>query len=600
MRIAAYLLALFVSMMSLNARAVEPCDVPMDHCFGYTSTTSHFACNYCPQYSGNCVWWAASKRPDIAAVISGSGWNGGEWYDKLKNLGFSVGPIPEDGAIADFSNHHHVAYVEKANDDGSFRVSEMDATGKLGSGKLNATYSPNGDGTYNRNGSGRWTLNGFIYAKDSPTVLIPKGERNVFSVGSYLFRGSDICPNASEWRKITDSSQSDFWITEAVTRDETCQGITDTIERTLRSGEEHDGSVKTDDIVTEESNRSAIASWWSQVVSYIKAILWIGPTQAAEFSVQKALAVSRSGTVYSIAGTNREILILTDGPGMNGDKAIDPESGYESDPSESFDPGLVPSNEKKLPDIGISDQWFERSSGNKHDTVNFGDTLCPTVSVKSKGDADAPSDVKVSFYLSKGSQEDRSPRRFGSETIKRKDMKSGKSKTLTHCVKYGSDDYPPYPGRFNFVAVANSNNAFKESKTSNNKSVAYPFVIVENARLVIRFRFLNEIVPGQGVSAAVTIQNVGTPFGQDFVYTQYRIQGPEYGSDPVIVGIDQTRRGHLRTGDVANEEFSFVAPTKPGDYVVTAETDYTGIVQEGDRSGNVFSLPFSVPDTPEP
>lgn len=62
-------------------------------CYGYTSTTNHFACNIPPANSGNCVWWAAYKRPDIAEKITGSGWNGGQWYGKLRNMGFLVDPI---------------------------------------------------------------------------------------------------------------------------------------------------------------------------------------------------------------------------------------------------------------------------------------------------------------------------------------------------------------------------------------------------------------------------------------------------------------------------------------------------------------------------
>ena len=603
MRLVAYLLALFVSMMSLDARAVEPCGVPMDYCFGYTSTTSHFVCNYCPHYSGNCVWWAASKRPDIAAVISGSGWNGGQWYDKLKNLGFSVGPIPEAGAIADFSDPSHDAYVEKANDDGSFRVSEMDAYASKGfvPGVNYATYSPNGDGTYSRNGGlQRWTLNGFIYAKDSSMILIPKGEQGVFSIGSYLFRGSDICSSASEWYKVTDSSRSDYWITESITKEDACNGVTETVERTLQSGEDNDGSPKTDDIVTNESSRSADVSWWSKIVSYIKEFLGIDPAQAAtESFVQKALAVSRTVTVYDIAGTNKKVFVLTDGPGMKGDKAIDPYSGYQSDPSGTLETGLSPSSGKKLPDIGISGEWFERSSGRKHDDVDWGSTLCPTVYVRSKGDGDAPKDVKLSYFLSKGYNVDRSPRHFGYEMIAKRDMRTGRSKNVSHCVGFNDGDYPAYPGRYNFTAVANSDHAFAESKMTNNKSTAYSFVIKENAHLIAQFHFLNGVVPGQSVSVAVTISNTGTPFGQDFVYTQYRIQGPEYGENPVIIGIDQTRRDHLRTGDTANEQFSFMAPMAPGDYIVIAEVDYTGIVNQSDRSGNIFAFSFEIPDAPE-
>ena len=433
----------------------------------------------------------------------------------------------------------------------------------------------------------------------SPATLIPKGERSVFSIGSYLFRGSDVCLSASEWYKVTDSSRSDFWITEPASKADTCAGITETVERTLQSGENHDGSPKTSDIVTNESTRSSDVSWWSAIASWFKDLFSTSPAQAAEPSVQKSLTITRTGMVYAIAGTDREVFVLTDGPGMNGDKAIDSLSGYQSDPSETYDPGLSASSGKKLSDIGISDQWMERSSGNKHDNVDWGSTICPTVYVKSKGDADAPTDVKVSFSLSKGYKEDRSPKRFGSETIKRKDMKTGKSKTLSHCVKYGSDDYPSYPGRYNFTAVANSDKAFPESKMTNNKSDAYSFVINENAHLIVHARFLNEVVPGQSVSVAVTIENQGTPFNQDFVYTEYRIQGPAYGANPIILGLDQTRRDHLRTGDIANEELSFIAPTESGTYTFITETDYTNIVSQGDRSGDVFTLSFEIPEGSE-
>ena len=72
-------------------------------CYGYTSTTSHFECGA----HGNCTWWAAYKRPDIARVISGSGWNGGEWYDNLRNKGFDVGSQPKVDAIVEFSSPGH-------------------------------------------------------------------------------------------------------------------------------------------------------------------------------------------------------------------------------------------------------------------------------------------------------------------------------------------------------------------------------------------------------------------------------------------------------------------------------------------------------------
>ncbi|QQS21374.1 MAG: CHAP domain-containing protein [Candidatus Moraniibacteriota bacterium] len=182
-------------------------------CYGYTSTTDHFSCNISPANSGNCVWWAVYKRPDIAEKISGSGWDGGQWYDKLRDIGFFVGSVPKVGAIVEFSKPGHEAYVESVLDDGAFTVSEMDATGSFGSGGVyNATYSPNSDGTYHRNsGSQKWTLNGFIYSFNSgPSIRLCaqiSANRKVCwdtknSVDKRCESGSDciIYDNATKWQ----------------------------------------------------------------------------------------------------------------------------------------------------------------------------------------------------------------------------------------------------------------------------------------------------------------------------------------------------------------------------------------------------------------
>ncbi len=163
----------------------------------YTSTTSHFACLY---PTGNCTWWAAYMRPDLAdAGITG---DAGYWCDNAENLNFLVGPDPREGAIAVFSRPGHVAYVEsfKEDGDGSFDVSEMDATGKLGSGVLYATYHPNSDGTYNRNGLGSWTLRGFIYEKDPATISLPTN-------GNYAWEprdGADSCFSGLKHYRVDD------------------------------------------------------------------------------------------------------------------------------------------------------------------------------------------------------------------------------------------------------------------------------------------------------------------------------------------------------------------------------------------------------------
>lgn len=164
-------------------------------CYGKTSTTSHFVCTSI----GNCTWWAAYKRPDLAAKITGSGWNGGQWYDKFNALGFSVGLQPRNGAIVEFTGH--VAYVEKTYSDGSFDVSEMDSTGGLGVGGIYyATYKPAGNGKYTRNNGtvGGWTLKGFIYNENRSYNLDIHRDGNV---GWYPL---GLCQDAEIWYRLTD------------------------------------------------------------------------------------------------------------------------------------------------------------------------------------------------------------------------------------------------------------------------------------------------------------------------------------------------------------------------------------------------------------
>lgn len=136
-------------------------------CYGYTSTTSQFPCGA----HGNCTWWAAYMRPDLAAA--GIHGNGKEWYNNASNLGFQVGSQPKVGAIAVFSNGTagHVVYIKSLGGNGSFGASEMEWFGSQGfvDGVNNATYSPNSNGTYNRNGNGSWVLTGFIYRRLSGT-----------------------------------------------------------------------------------------------------------------------------------------------------------------------------------------------------------------------------------------------------------------------------------------------------------------------------------------------------------------------------------------------------------------------------------------------
>lgn len=184
-------------------------------CYGKTSTTNHFSC----LSTGNCVWWAAYMRPDLAAVITGSGWDGGLWYGKFKTLGFSVGQEPREGAVVEFSKPGHVAYVERVNSDGSFDVSEMDATGSLGNGGIYyATYYPDGNGTYHRNNSpnGGWILKGFIYKENRAYNITIHRDGNV---GWYPL---GLCQDAELWYHL---SEEDGKIIAAPADISVCEGV---------------------------------------------------------------------------------------------------------------------------------------------------------------------------------------------------------------------------------------------------------------------------------------------------------------------------------------------------------------------------------------
>lgn len=215
-------LALFVCVSVLAAGDLT--------CYGNSSTSNHFVCNISPWNSGNCVWWTAAKRPDLAAAIDASGsggWDGGKWYDKLKSS-FPVGSVPKPGAIVEFSSPGHVAYIEKLNADGSFDVTEMDAYKSEGFnvGVNTATYYPNGDGTYSRNhGSTRWVLKGFIYAKGaataSDTTCDPTKRKCDIRVKGDIgwYPPVSICQNATQWYRLVRDTTNKVSRVESTTQD---------------------------------------------------------------------------------------------------------------------------------------------------------------------------------------------------------------------------------------------------------------------------------------------------------------------------------------------------------------------------------------------
>lgn len=440
-----------------------------------------------------------------------------------------------------------------------------------------------------------------------PATIISKGEQGFYHVGDYVFKGSSQCDTANARFKIVNGSRSDNWITDEVSQTEACPGIQDAIGKTVQNTKDNEGVIRLDGIV-ESKKVPWWSSWASQVTSFFHTIwmedIRIPAAIAADSSVQQKLAVYRTGQVYEIAGTDKQVVMLTNGPGMNGDKAVDRNPYGKPDPAEAYNPPTGSNASGTRPDLVSTDLWTERSSGNPWTTIAWGDTVCLVASVKNAGNADTPTDVKVSFYVSKGNHEDKDPRHAGYMMAKKSDLtKARTAKAIVkRCINKSEDDYPsPYPGTFNFGVHVDSDNRVAESNEKNNWKGERVFTLTENSHLAISQFWLSNPTPqsGETVTAYVKIRNAGTPFGSDKVNTEWRIQGPQYGPDPIILGFDQTKREHLRTNDEAGEDISFVVPTTPGNYTLTVEVDYDFRTTQSDRSGNTASLTITIPGQSE-
>lgn len=442
----------------------------------------------------------------------------------------------------------------------------------------------------------------------APAHLIQKGEKTVSQTGKvYILDGSDWCQSAGHVYRIVDGGDenSAYWMTEEVDKSDACQAIVDADADVIQKVRDTGGTISTGQLIGEEKKTlwSAISSWFSSLTSLFHKLVAdarISTALALEPSVQQQLVVHRKAQMYQIDGTDRQIVILTSGPGQNGDKAIDsvPYSGLETDGT--FSPATDGNASGKRPDLVVTNIWTERSSGHEHDTIGFGDTVCLVADIKNAGNADTPSDVKVSFYVSKGNKEDKDPRHAGYEMAKAKYLTKARTAhaIVRRCINAREDDYPsPYPGTFNFGVHLDSDNRIAESNEKNNTKGGQIFTLIENARLIVSQFWISDTAGS--VTAFATFTNAGTPFGSDKVNIQYRIQGPQYGPDPIILGFDQAKRGNLRTGDLKYEDLPFLAPTVPGSYILTVEIDYDHRVTEVDRGGNAQELTFTVLDPPE-
>lgn len=167
---------LFFMLAFTFSSSVEAADM----CGGVSSPGNPFPC--CTfngnEKSGNCTWWAAHKRPDIAETKTDSGWHGKYWIEKTKdNFDIiypsqldenNVPPVDVTGSIIVWgaspkNDSGHVAYVEKDYGNGKIKFSQMNCGSDYGVSSLdNFLVGQLSDGVLSNGEKSYMPLLGFI------------------------------------------------------------------------------------------------------------------------------------------------------------------------------------------------------------------------------------------------------------------------------------------------------------------------------------------------------------------------------------------------------------------------------------------------------
>jgi surface antigen/LysM repeat protein len=104
-------------------------------------TTSYYGGSYGGSvvtaiYSGNgydygwCTWYVSNRRAEMGRPVPNNLGNAYSWYVIAQRAGLPTGSTPQVGAVAVNQGGNHVSVVEQVNDDGSFWISEMNASGQ--------------------------------------------------------------------------------------------------------------------------------------------------------------------------------------------------------------------------------------------------------------------------------------------------------------------------------------------------------------------------------------------------------------------------------------------------------------------------------------
>jgi surface antigen len=122
-----------------------------------------YAFGVSPAYGGNgydygwCTWYVSNRRAELGRPIPNNLGNAYSWYTIAQRAGLPTGTSPAVGAVmvvyfGPSSPGNHVSVVEEVEGDGSFWVSEMNASGQVsisdnrgagGWGRINYHFYPN-------------------------------------------------------------------------------------------------------------------------------------------------------------------------------------------------------------------------------------------------------------------------------------------------------------------------------------------------------------------------------------------------------------------------------------------------------------------------
>ncbi len=94
--------------------------------FGFSATFGSNGYDY-----GWCTWYAANRRAELGRPVPSNLGNAYSWYYLAQRAGLPTGLSPAVGAVAVNQAGNHVSVVEAVNSDGSFWISEMNASGQV-------------------------------------------------------------------------------------------------------------------------------------------------------------------------------------------------------------------------------------------------------------------------------------------------------------------------------------------------------------------------------------------------------------------------------------------------------------------------------------